>query len=190
MDAADSPEVVTAKRLLDEAKRSGFTFRRAAQGADPPLVGNRVIDDWADLIRIEGFSRDCFAWRQRTSSLIVSPGALVQYQVEGGGARGALRGVELEVELMSWPPIPRSPTGSRWSEHPRRSAPGGQPVTSSQITNDEGRTVGEGKDDNENDKADRGKDDQGGQHRAEDKPTTRAGIVRVPPTEPPSKHDR
>ena len=82
-DAAESPDVVIAKRLLDYAKQGGFTFQRAAPGEDGPLVGYRVGDCWADLIHIEGFSRDCFAWRKRTSALIVSHDALVQRQVEG-----------------------------------------------------------------------------------------------------------
>jgi hypothetical protein len=38
METADSPEVVIAKRLLDHAKLSGFTFQRAAPGVDGPLV--------------------------------------------------------------------------------------------------------------------------------------------------------
>lgn len=39
MGTADSPDVLIAKRLLDHAKRGGFTFQRAAPGADAPLVG-------------------------------------------------------------------------------------------------------------------------------------------------------
>jgi hypothetical protein len=35
------------------------------------------------MIHIEGFSHGCFAWRMRTSSLIVSQDALVQRTVEG-----------------------------------------------------------------------------------------------------------
>lgn len=80
---ADSPDLVIAKRLLDELKLRGFEFRRSAPGVDGPLVGNRISGDSVDLIHIEGFSRDCFAWRKRTSSLIVPGGALVERQVEG-----------------------------------------------------------------------------------------------------------
>jgi hypothetical protein len=36
-----------------------------------PLVGHRVRGNWVDIIHIDGFSRDCFAWRQWTSLLIV-----------------------------------------------------------------------------------------------------------------------
>jgi hypothetical protein len=54
-----------------------------APGVDGPLVGYRVSDDRVDMIHIEGFSHDCFTWRMRTSSLIVSQDALVQRTVEG-----------------------------------------------------------------------------------------------------------
>ncbi|MGH3889305.1 MAG: hypothetical protein ACRDSZ_22560, partial [Pseudonocardiaceae bacterium] len=67
---ADSPDVVIAKRLLDQAKLRGFEFRRIEPDQDGPLVGHRISAGWVDLIHIDGFSRDCFAWRQRTSSLI------------------------------------------------------------------------------------------------------------------------
>jgi hypothetical protein len=46
-------------------------------------VGNRVTGDWVDIIHIEGFSRDCFAWRQRISPLIVPGNELVERQVNG-----------------------------------------------------------------------------------------------------------
>ncbi|MBA2471123.1 MAG: hypothetical protein DLM61_00880 [Pseudonocardiales bacterium] len=67
----EGPDLVIAKLLLDHLKLRGFQFQRAAPGVDGPLVGNRVTGDWVDAIHIEGFSRDCFAWRKRTSSLIV-----------------------------------------------------------------------------------------------------------------------
>jgi hypothetical protein len=80
---ADSPELVIAKRLLDHLKTLGFQFHRAAPGEDGPLVGHRAGDDWLDLIHIEGFSHDCFAWRKRTSSLIVPGDALVERRAAG-----------------------------------------------------------------------------------------------------------
>jgi hypothetical protein len=64
-------------------KALGFQFRRVAPGEDGPLVGYRVSDDWLDLIHIEGFSRNCFAWRKRTSSLIVPGDALVARRANG-----------------------------------------------------------------------------------------------------------
>lgn len=99
MNTTDSPDVVIAKRLLDYAKQDGFTFQRAAPGEDGPLVGYRVSDSWVDLIHIEGFSRDCFAWRKRTSSLIVSQDALVQRRVEGSA-------LDVLNQVLSWEPGP------------------------------------------------------------------------------------
>lgn len=97
METMDGPDVVIAKRLLDHAKRDGFTFQRAAPGADGPLVGYRLSDGWLDLIHIEGFSRNCFAWRQRATSLIVSQNALVQRQAEGSA-------LDVLTEVLSWEP--------------------------------------------------------------------------------------
>ena len=79
----DSPDLVIAKRLLDYLKLQGFQFQRIAPGEDAPLVGNRVSDEWLDLIHIEGFSRDCFAWRKRRSSLIVPGEGLVEHRTQG-----------------------------------------------------------------------------------------------------------
>ena len=79
----DSPDVVIAKRLLDQAKLGGFTFLRAAPGVDGPLVGYRISGTCVDMIQIEGFSCDCFAWRTRTSPLMVSQEALVQRTIDG-----------------------------------------------------------------------------------------------------------
>jgi hypothetical protein len=92
METPDSPDVVLAKQLLDQAKRGGFVFQRVAPGLDAALVGHRVCDEWVDLIHLEGFSRDCFAWRKRTSSLIVS---LVQHQVEGSA-------LDVLNEVLTW----------------------------------------------------------------------------------------
>lgn len=39
---AESPDLVTAKRLLDDLKLRGFACRRTAPGEDAPLVGNRA----------------------------------------------------------------------------------------------------------------------------------------------------
>lgn len=97
METIDCPDVVTAKRLLDHVKQGGFTFQRVAPGVDAPLVGYRVGDDCVDMIHIEGFSQDCFAWRKRTSSLIVSPDALVQGWVEGSA-------LEVLREVLTWEP--------------------------------------------------------------------------------------
>jgi hypothetical protein len=79
----DSPDVVIAKRLLDHLKRRGFQFRRTGPGVDGPLVGYRVTGQWADTIHIQGFSRDCAAWRTRNTSLIVPGDGLVERRAEG-----------------------------------------------------------------------------------------------------------
>lgn len=92
---ADSAELLIAKRLLDHLKTLGFQFHRVAPGEDGPLVGHRVGDDWLDLIHIEGFSRDCFAWRKRTSSLIV-PGATLVERRTAGDALNVLN------EVLTW----------------------------------------------------------------------------------------
>ncbi len=95
----DSPDVVIAKRLLDQAKLCGFAFRRTAPGEDGPLVGHRVNGDWVDIIEIAGFSRDCLAVRQRTSSLIVPGSALVDRRVEGSA-------IDVLNEVLTWEPPP------------------------------------------------------------------------------------
>ncbi|MGQ0773683.1 MAG: hypothetical protein ACT4NY_04555 [Pseudonocardiales bacterium] len=79
----DSPDLVIAMRLLDHLKLRGFQFRRSAPGEDGPLVGHRVTGDWVDTIGIVGFSRDCFASRQRVSLLIVPGDGLVERRVDG-----------------------------------------------------------------------------------------------------------
>ncbi len=97
METVDSPDVVIAKRLLDYAKQGGFVFQRTASDEDAPLVGYRVSDGCVDLIHIEGFSRDCFAWRKRMSSLIVSEDALMHCRVEGSA-------LDVLNEVLTWEP--------------------------------------------------------------------------------------
>ena len=97
----DSPDLVIAKRLLDHLKLGGFQFRRLAPGEDGALVGSRVSDNWLDYIHIEGFSRDCFAWRRRTSSLIVPGDGLVEHRVYG-------HAVTVLNEVLAWPTESRS----------------------------------------------------------------------------------
>ena len=46
-------------------------------------MGIRVSANWLDLIHVEGFSRNCFAWRKRQSSLIVPGASLMQRQTQG-----------------------------------------------------------------------------------------------------------
>jgi hypothetical protein len=94
---ADSPDVVSAKRLLDQLKLHGFQFERIAPGEDGPLIGNRVTADCVDMIHIEGFSRDCFAWRQRSSSLILPGGGFVERRTDGSA-------LDVLNEVLTWEP--------------------------------------------------------------------------------------
>jgi hypothetical protein len=94
---ADSSDVVIAKRLLDQLKQRGFQFQRIAPGEDGPLIGNRVTGNCVDMIHIEGFSRDCFAWRQRTSSLILPGGGLVEHRADGSA-------LDVLNEVLTWEP--------------------------------------------------------------------------------------
>lgn len=104
MVTVDSQEMMIAKRLLDSAKEGGFVFQRTAPGEDAPLVGYRVAGGWVDLIHIVGFSRDCFAWRERMSSLIVSEDARVHHHVAGGA-------IDVLNEVLAWESPCRSAHG-------------------------------------------------------------------------------
>ena len=81
--AAESADIVIAKRLLDQAKLQGFQFQRVAEGPDGPLLGIRHTGDCTDTLYLGGFSRDCHALRERTTSLRVPDGALVERRVTG-----------------------------------------------------------------------------------------------------------
>jgi hypothetical protein len=83
--AADSPEVIAAKRLLDVAKDSGFAFERTGPGEDAPLLGVRESAEWVDELILAGFWMDgsCVAIRRRRSSLVVPGGQPVAQRVEG-----------------------------------------------------------------------------------------------------------
>jgi hypothetical protein len=81
--ASDSPDLLIAKRLLDHAKVRGFQFQRVADGPDGALVGTRLTGDWADTLYLDGFSRDCYALRKRTTSLLVPEAALVERRAAG-----------------------------------------------------------------------------------------------------------
>ncbi len=97
--SVDGRDLVIAKLLIDHLKLGGFQFRRLAPGEDGPLVGHRVTDEWVDFIHIEGFSRDCFAWRERTSSLIVPGDRLVEHRVYG-------HALTVLNEVLTWPAEP------------------------------------------------------------------------------------
>jgi hypothetical protein len=93
----DTPDLVIAMRLLDRLKLCGFEFQRSAPGDDGGLIGHRISDERVDLILIEGFSRDCFAWRQRTTTLIAPGSGLVERQINGSA-------IDVMNELLTWEP--------------------------------------------------------------------------------------
>jgi hypothetical protein len=83
--AGDGPEMLAAKRLLDDAKRQGFSFHRIAPGEDGSLRGVRESVQWREEIYIGGFSdaTSCSAIRRRRSFLIVPGELLVTERVVG-----------------------------------------------------------------------------------------------------------
>jgi hypothetical protein len=94
-----STDVIAGKRLLDAAKQHGFAFRRIAPGPDGPLEGVRETDGWRDTIYLGGFSSDCFAWRERQSSLVLPCGALVQIRTQGSA-------LDVLTDVLGWPELP------------------------------------------------------------------------------------
>lgn len=82
---ADSPDVATAKLLLDVAKDRGFVFVRIAPGPDGPLRGVRETLEWRDEMYLAGFwaPDSCSATRRRRSSLIVPGGLPIAAQLRG-----------------------------------------------------------------------------------------------------------
>lgn len=86
----DNSDLVMAMRLLDHLKLCGFEFRRAGLGEDGP---QGEIESAAT--GIEGFSRDCFAWRRRASSLIVPGRGLIERRVHGSA-------LDVLNEVLTW----------------------------------------------------------------------------------------
>jgi hypothetical protein len=82
---ADSPDLVAAKQLLDDAKNRGFRFERVAPGEDGPLRGMRETAGYYDEIYLTGFGapESCTAIRRCRSSLIVPGGLPVTDRITG-----------------------------------------------------------------------------------------------------------
>jgi hypothetical protein len=83
--AADGPDLIAAKRLVDLARDQGFVFQRVAPGEDGPLRGVRETVEWVDEIYLSGFWQEnsCHATRRHRSSLLVPGGMPVVQQVDG-----------------------------------------------------------------------------------------------------------
>jgi hypothetical protein len=97
MPDADSPELAAAKRLLDAAKREGFTFHRIAPGQDGPLFGLRETLAYQDICYLGGFAAGCSATRARKSSLLIPGGPLITARVDGDAL------TVLHTMVTDWP---------------------------------------------------------------------------------------
>src|SRR5262245_51267363 len=95
--SAESPQLRAAKRLLDLAKRQGFSFQRLAPGEDGPLFARRETFEYRDELYLGGFSDSCHATRARKSSLIVPGGLPVTTQVSGDAL------TVLHTVVSDWP---------------------------------------------------------------------------------------
>lgn len=95
MGTKESPDLARAKQLLDEVKAQGFEFVRTAPGADGPLMGRRVSDEWTDFAYLEGFSHSCVAWRQRRSPLIVTGTGVTERRITGSASA-------VLAEVLTW----------------------------------------------------------------------------------------
>jgi hypothetical protein len=95
----DSPELVAAMRLLDDAKDSGFAFQRIAPGEDGPLRGVRQTVEWVDELYLAGFGEpgSCSAIRRRRYSLIVPGGLPVTQRISGDAL------TVLHIVVRHWP---------------------------------------------------------------------------------------
>jgi hypothetical protein len=94
-----APTSPTGKRLLDAAKEHGFVFRRIAPGPDGPLEGVREVDGWRDVLHLGGFTSDCYAWRERRSSLVLPSSVRAQIRTQGSA-------LDVLTEVLGWPELP------------------------------------------------------------------------------------
>jgi hypothetical protein len=88
-----SPELAAALRLLDAARRQGFSFHRIAPGEDGPLLGTRQTLDFRDVVYLGGFSGDCSATRYRRTFLLVPTGTSAVVETVTGDALTVLHTV-------------------------------------------------------------------------------------------------
>lgn len=57
--------------------------KQFTESQDGALLGTRRTNDWTDTLYLNGFSRDCYALRERTTSLLVPEHALVERRATG-----------------------------------------------------------------------------------------------------------
>jgi len=86
-------------RLLDTARRWGFSFHRIAPGEDGPLLGTRETTEYRDVVYLGGFSANCSATRYRRSSLLIPAGTSAVVETVTGDALTVLHTV-----VTDWQP--------------------------------------------------------------------------------------
>lgn len=80
----EAPDYLTiSMRLLDHAKVHGFYFRRTKPTPDAPLEGIRYRKDWTEVVRIDGWSADCQAWKQPNPLVLAKPPANAEDYASG-----------------------------------------------------------------------------------------------------------
>lgn len=93
-----SADLRAAMRLLNLAKRQGFSFQRVAPGRDGPLWGVRESLEYRHTVYLAGFGDSCSATRTRKSSLIVPGGLPVTARASGDAL------TVLHTVVSDWPP--------------------------------------------------------------------------------------
>lgn len=74
-------------------------FRRIAPGLEGPLEGVRETAVWRDTVHLGGFSDDCYAWRERRSSLVLPSSTRARMRTQGSA-------LDVLTEVLSWPELP------------------------------------------------------------------------------------
>ncbi|MGH4013802.1 MAG: hypothetical protein ACRDSL_07690 [Pseudonocardiaceae bacterium] len=93
---ADNPDVAKAVRLLHHIRLRGFVFDFDSTEAGGPLVGTRTSEEWIDTIHLEGFTRDCLAWRQRRRG----DAGQVEHRVQGDACTVLTEALSWEATLL------------------------------------------------------------------------------------------
>jgi hypothetical protein len=78
--------------LLDHAKAHGFYFRRVSPLVDAPIVGIRYRYSWTEVVRIDGWRKNCQAWKQPNKLVLAAP-PVDAYDYVSGSALNVLNKV-------------------------------------------------------------------------------------------------